>query len=175
MADSTSEGAVLLKNSAFQEVVVKTQRVADIVVGCLVALFGIFIIYASSFITGGAAHKLPPDTFPKVVGILLLLCGGGLALKSWTIKGVDFAIPWPDREGVRTILVTLFSLGCYIVLLNPLGFPIATFLYLFFSIWYLKKSKWLLALVISLITAGLSYYLFIRLLGLSFPTGVLFE
>jgi hypothetical protein len=29
--------------------------------------------------------------------------------------------------------------------------------------------------VISLITAGISYYLFIRLLGLSFPTGVLFE
>jgi putative tricarboxylic transport membrane protein len=159
----------------YQEVVVKTQRVADIVVGCGVALFGIFIICASTFITGGAAHRLPPETFPMVVGTLLLLCGAGLALKSWTIKGVDFAIPWPDGEGIRTILVTLFSLGCYIVLMNPLGFPLATFLYLLFSIWYLKKSKWLLALVISLITAGLSYYLFMRLLGLSFPTGVLFE
>ena len=153
----------------------KTQRAADIVVGCGVALFGIFIIYASSFITGGAAHKLPPDTFPKVVGILLLLCGGGLALKSWTIRGADFAIPWPDGQGTRTILVTLFSLGCYILLLNPLGFPLASFLYIAFSIWYLKRSKWLLALVISLITAVISYVLFIRLLGLSFPMGVLFE
>lgn len=153
----------------------KTQRVADIVVGCGVALFGILIIYASTLITSGTPHKLPPQTFPMVVGILLLVCGSGLALKSWTIRGVDFAIPWPDGEGIRTILVTLFSLGCYIVLMNPLGFPLATFLYLLFSIWYLKKSKWLLALVISLITAGLSYYLFMRLLGLSFPTGVLFE
>jgi hypothetical protein len=59
--------------------------------------------------------------------------------------------------------------------MNPLGFPLATFLYLFFSIGYLKKAKWLLALTISLVTAGLSYYLFIRLLGLSFPMGVLFE
>jgi len=175
MADSNLRRHRPPENSVHQEVVVKTQRAADIVVGCGVALFGIFIIYASTYITGGAAHRLPPRTFPMVVGVLLLLCGSGLALKSWTIRGVDFAIPWPDGEGVRTVLVTLFSLGCYIVLLNPLGFPLATFLYLFFSIWYLKRSKWLMAIVISLITAGISYYLFIRLLGLSFPTGVLFE
>lgn len=174
-AGSNLRRIVLLKISAFQEVAVKTQRMADIVVGCLIALFGAFIIYASSFITGGASHKLPPDTFPKVVGILLLFCGSGLAIKSWTIKGVDFPIPWPDGEGVRTILVTLLSLGAYIVLMNPLGLPLASFLYIAFSIWYLKKSKWLLALTISLITAGVSYYLFIRLLGLSFPMGVLFE
>jgi putative tricarboxylic transport membrane protein len=154
---------------------VKTQRKADIVLGCFFALLGIFIIYASTFIEGGAAHKLPPDTFPKVVGVLLLLCGSGLAWKSWTIKGADLPIPWPDSQGVRTIAVVLVSLGCYIALLNPLGLPLATFLYLFFSIWYLKRSKWLLAIVVGLITAAISYYLFIQVLGLSFPIGFLFE
>jgi hypothetical protein len=154
---------------------VKTQRAADIVVGCGIALFGIFIIYASTLIKGGAAHRLPPETFPMVVGILLLVCGGALALKSWSIRGADFAINWPDAEGVRTILVTLASVACYIVMLNPLGLPLASFLYIAFSIWYLKRSKWLLAIVISLITSAISYYLFIRLLGLSFPAGFLFE
>jgi putative tricarboxylic transport membrane protein len=156
-------------------VVVKTQRAADIFVGCGVALFGVFILYASTFITGGAAHRLPPRTFPMIVGILLLLCGSGLALKSWSIRGADFAIDWPDREGGRTIVVTLASLACYIALMNPLGLPLATFFYLTFSIWYLKQSKWLIAIVISLITALISHYLFIRLLGLSFPAGFLFE
>jgi hypothetical protein len=149
-------------------VVVKTQRAADIFVGCGVALFGVFILYASTFITGGAAHRLPPRTFPMIVGILLLLCGSGLALKSWSIRGADFAIDWPDREGGRTIVVTLASLACYIALMNPLGLPLATFFYLAFS-------KWLIAIVISLITALISHYLFIRLLGLSFPAGFLFE
>jgi putative tricarboxylic transport membrane protein len=158
-----------------QEVVVKTQRAADIVVGCFIALFGIFIIYASTLITGGAAHRLPPRTFPMIVGILLLLCGSGLALKSWSIREADLAIHWPDGEGFRTILVMLASLGCYIALMNPLGLPLATFLYIAFSIWYLKRSKWLMAIVISLITAVISYTLFIRLLGLSFPAGFLFE
>jgi putative tricarboxylic transport membrane protein len=154
---------------------VKTQRAADIVVGCGIALFGVFILFASMSITGGAAHRLPPRTFPMIVGILLLLCGSGLAMKSWSLREADLAIHWPDREGVRTILVTLVSLGLYIALMNPLGLPLATFFYIAFSIWYLKRSKWLIAIVISLITAVISHYLFIRLLGLSFPAGFLFE
>ena len=64
----------------------KTQRAADIVVGCFIALFGVFILFASLSITGGAAHRLPPRTFPMIVGFLLLLCGGGLALKSWSAR-----------------------------------------------------------------------------------------
>jgi len=157
------------------EVVVKTQRAADIAVGCFIALFGVFILYASTFITGGAAHRLPPQTFPMIVGTLLLLCGGGLALKSWSIRGADFPLQWPDREGFRTILVVLASLAIYTAMMNPLGLPVATFCYIAFSIWYLKRSKWLMALVISVIMAATSYFLFIHLLGLSFPEGFLFE
>lgn len=153
----------------------KTQRVADIVVGCGVALFGVFILVASMYITGGAAHRLPPRTFPMVVGFLLLFCGIALAIKNWTLKGADLAIHWPDREGVKANAVTLVALGCYIALLNPLGLPLASFLYIAFSIWYLRRSKWLTALVIAVIIGAVSYYLFIRLLGLSFPAGFLFE
>ena len=153
----------------------KTQRNADIVFGCLFALFGILIIYASTLITSGTPHKLPPKTFPMVVGILLLICGSALAVKSWGIREADLAIKWPDREGVRTILVVLASIAGYILLLNPLGLPIASFLYIAFSIWYLKRSKWMLAVVISAVTAGISYFLFIRLLALSFPAGPFLE
>ena len=175
MADSNLRRRRPSENAVHQEVVVKTQRAADIVVGCGVALFGVFILYASTFITGGAAHRLPPRTFPMVVGFLLLFCGIALAIKNWSLRGADLAINWPDKEGFRTNVVTLVSLGCYIALMDPLGLPLASFLYIAFSIWYLKRSKWLMALVISLITALTSYYLFIRLLGLSFPAGFLFE
>ncbi|MHB8910745.1 MAG: tripartite tricarboxylate transporter TctB family protein [Syntrophales bacterium] len=153
----------------------KTQRAADIVLGCLFALLGIFVIYSSMLITGGGPHRLSPQTFPRIVGILLLLCGAGLALKARSIRGTDLPVAWPDRQGSWTILVTLVSLVIYIAVMDWLGLPLASFLYLFFSIVYLKPSKWLLALVISVITAVISYYLFINLLGLSFPTGSLFE
>ena len=50
----------------------KTQRVADIAVGCSVALFGIFVLFASTWISVAGVHRLSPRTFPHVVGLLLV-------------------------------------------------------------------------------------------------------
>ena len=152
----------------------RTQRGADIVVGCFVALFGIFVLFASTMISLRGVHRLSPRTFPYIVGFLLLSCGIGLAVKSWSLRGEDFEIKWPDREGVMTVVVSLVILACYIVLMNPLGLPLSTFLYVTLSTWYLNRSKWLTAIVIGLIFGLVSYYVFIRLLTLSFPEGFLF-
>lgn len=153
----------------------KTQRVADITVGCLVAALGIFVLFASTWISEAGVHRLSPRTFPYTVGVLLAVCGAALAIRSWTLRGADATIHWPDAEGVRTIAVTLAILAGYIALMNLLGLPLATFLYLTLATWYLNRAKWGTALVIGLITGGISYYVFIRLLGLSFPAGFLFE
>jgi putative tricarboxylic transport membrane protein len=157
------------------EVDVKTQRVADIAAGCLVALLGIFVLFASTWISESGVHRLSPRTFPYIVGCLLLLCGAGLAIKTWSLRGEGPAIAWPDSEGVRTIAVSLAALAGYILLMDPLGLPLSTVLYLTFATWYLNRSKWLMALTIGLVTGGISYVLFIRVLGLSFPGGFLFE
>jgi len=157
------------------EVAVKTQRVADVAVGCLVALLGVFILISSTSISVGGVHRLSPRTFPYVVGILLAICGVGLALKSWSVRGKDFAIAWPDAEGVRTIVVSLAILAGYIALLNWLGLPLATFLYVTLATWHLNRAKWGAATVIGLIAGVISYVVFIQLLGLSFPAGFLLE
>jgi len=126
-------------------------------------------------ITGGMEERLPPRTLPYVVGFLILFCGIGLAIKSWRFRGEDPEIKWPDREGIKIILVNLISLAFYIALMDPLGLPLSTFLYVSFSIWYLKRSKLFNAVLIGLIAGATSYYLFIHLLELSFPVGFFFE
>jgi putative tricarboxylic transport membrane protein len=157
------------------EVCVKTQRAADIAVGWLVTLLGIFILISSTWISVAGVHRLSPRTFPYTVGVLLVACGTALALKSWTLREPGPAIEWPDREGTRSITVTLAFVAGYIALMNALGLPLATLLYLTLAIGYLNRSKWVTAVVTGLITGGISYYLFIRALGLSFPAGFLFE
>ena len=153
----------------------KTLRPVDIVVGCFLALLGLFILYASTMIRVGVERQLSPRTIPSALGFLIFACGTGLAVKSWRFRGEDPKINWPDREGATIILVNLLSLAAYTVLMNPLGLPLSTFLYVSFSTWYLKRSKWITAIVIGLIFGIVSYYVFIRLLGLSFPEGFLFE
>jgi len=153
----------------------KTQRSADIVTGLFLALLGLVTLYASTMIKGGMEERLPPRTLPYTVGFLILFCGIGLTIKAWRFKGPDPTIKWPDGEGIRTIVVNLIALAFYIALMEPLGLPLSTFLYVFFSIWYLKKSRWFYALAIGAISGVVSYYLFIRLLELSFPVGFIFE
>lgn len=153
----------------------KTQRVADIYAGWFIALVGVFVLISSTWISVAGVHRLSPRTFPYVVGFLLVACGIGLALKSQSLRSEGPTIAWPDGGGIRTITITLVLVACYIALMNLLGLPLATFLYLSLAIWYLNRSRWLMALTIGLITGAISYYLFIRVLGLSFPAGFLFE
>jgi putative tricarboxylic transport membrane protein len=161
--------------AVYTEVVVKTLRPADIAAGCFLALLGLLILYASSSIRVGVERALSPRTFPFTIGFLIFFSGIGLAVKSWRFRGEDPKIPWPDREGMRINLGTLVILAIYIVLMNPLGFPLSTFLYVTCSIWFLKPSKWVTAIVVGLIFGFISYYVFIHLLKLSFPLGFLFE
>jgi hypothetical protein len=156
-------------------VVVKTLRPADIAVGCFLAVLGLFILYAASMIRVGVERALSPRTFPSVIGFLIFFCGIGLAVKSWRFRGEDIKINWPDREGIRFNLGSLILMVIYTLLMKPLGFPLSTFLYVTCSIWFLKPSKWITAILIGLIFGILSYYVFIDLLKLSFPMGFLFE
>ncbi len=42
----------------------KTQRAADIAVGCLVAALGVFVLFASMWISVAGVHRPSPGTFP---------------------------------------------------------------------------------------------------------------
>ena len=153
----------------------KTQRSADIAVGWFIALLGLFVLYASTMIRVRGVQRLSPRTFPYVVGSLhfVLRYRTRRQILAFPGRGHQAQLAGPRRD--KVILVNLVSLAFYIILMNPLGLPLSTFLYVTFTIWYLKRSKWVTAIVIGLIFGIISYYVFISLLGLSFPEGFLLE
>jgi putative tricarboxylic transport membrane protein len=152
---------------------VKTQRAADLRIGIFLALLGVGVIYASSQITGGLEERLPPRTLPYCMGFTILVSGGLLALRTWRLREEGPTIQWPNRVGVVRILVCLVSLALYIALMNPLGLPWSTFLYVSFSTWYLGRYRIWKAVLMGVLSGAASYLLFIYLLELSFPVGPL--
>jgi putative tricarboxylic transport membrane protein len=153
----------------------KTQKSADVASGGFLFILGIIVLIASSQIRGGMEERLPPRTLPYIVGVMILISGAALAFKAWQSRGVDSAIQWPDRSGTIRIAVSLVVIALFIAIMEPLGLPLSAGLYVSFAIWYLRRSRLLTALLTGGITGILSYYLFIRLLELSFPIGVLFS
>jgi len=151
----------------------RSQRKADIVAGCFIALLGAVVIVAASQIRGDIEERLPPRTLPYVVGFMTLAGGAALAVRSWRFRGEDLEVQWPARDGWVRIAVNMLLLALFTALMDPLGMPIATALYVASSIWYLDRSRLLAALLTGAGSAVVVYYLFIRLLGLTFPMGPL--
>ena len=153
------------------EDILRTQRSADIWGGCFLAFVGLVTIFAATKITGGMEERLPPRTLPYVVGVIILISGVLLAIRSWRLHGQDPVIKWPDWSGTIRVLITIVSLGLYLALMDPLGLPLSTFLYVSFSVWYLGKYRLWYPLLIGFLSAVFSYMVFIYLLELSFPVG----
>ncbi len=153
----------------------KTQRSADISSGIFLAVLGIVILAASAGIRGGLEERLPPRTLPYTMGFFVLFGGVLLAIKAWRFKGENPPINWPDRTGARHVLVTLVSLSAYLALIEPIGMPIATALYISFSVWYLQKGRYriLYAAITGILSAAVVFFLFMQFLELSFPAGIL--
>jgi len=153
----------------------KTQKSADVASGCFIAFLGIVVIFAATKITGGMEERLPPRTLPYILGFTILVAGTFLAVKSWRFQGENPAIKWPDRTGMVRVIVILLSLAVYIVLIEPLGMPIATVLYVSFSVWYLwiGRHPIVYALITGLLSGAVVYYLFMHFLELGFPMGLL--
>jgi hypothetical protein len=153
----------------------RTQKSADVASGCFIAFLGMVVIFAATRITGGMEERLPPRTLPYILGFMILVAGVLLAVRSWRFKGQNPTIKWPDRAGMARVLVILFSLAAFIAMIEPLGMPIATVLYVSFSVWYLwiGRHPIVYAVITGLLSGAVVYFLFIRFLELSFPLGLL--
>jgi hypothetical protein len=151
----------------------RSQRRCDIAAGAFVALLGAVVIVAASQIRGDVEERLPPRTLPYVVGVMTLAGGLGLAVKAIRFRGEDPEIEWPEKDGWVRIGVNLLLLALFTALMDPLGMPIATGLYVAGAIWYMDRKRILAALLTGAGSAVIVYYLFIQLLGLTFPLGPL--
>jgi putative tricarboxylic transport membrane protein len=154
---------------------VRTQKTADIWSGFFLAALGVVILAASTRITGGLEERLPPRTLPYVMGFTVVASGILLVIRAWRYEGENPPIHWPDRAGAIRVMVIVASLAVYIAIIDPLGMPIGTALYLAFQVWYLShgRHRILSAVMTGLVSGVVVYYLFIQFLELSFPVGPL--
>jgi putative tricarboxylic transport membrane protein len=152
---------------------VRTQRVADVVVGCTSGALGALVLVGARGIEREAGEGLTPRAFPVLIALALLGSGGAVALAAWRRGEEGGTLDWPGREGFQRIGVVLAATAAYVAFLSFAGFPVASLLFVTGLAAYLGRGAWPSAVAAGVGTAVVLYAVFIRLLGLALPSGPL--
>jgi len=140
-------------------------------------LLGIAYLADNSRLPMGSAAKPGAGLFPLLVGVSLL--GLSLALFLWSLKTKDISVkdqePFPVGKDRRRVLAVGASLALFVLLLKPLGYGICGAALMAAVLRFLGLQSWGRILLISLVTAAISFYLFDALLGVPLPRGIFFS
>jgi len=152
---------------------IKGARAAAVVIlaGAAVILFDAIGIAAE-----GGLGPQQPGFFPMIVGIGLVVFG--LAFLATTTLWQDRALlerAGEEQEGIHwaTLWMAIAGLVAYSFLLHPLGYIIATLLFILALTWVAGSRKWIQNITVALIFPVVVYFGFTELLGVRLPDGLL--
>jgi len=151
----------------------RTLRSADLITGALTLALGVTALGASRSIRALAGESLDPRTLPMMVGWGLVLCGAGIFYNGWRYRGDPVPVSLPDRAGQRRLAMTALLLFAYVLLIEPVGFPLVTAAFVAAHSWYLGRYRVWATLLAGGATGLIVYYVFMEFLELNFPLGIL--
>lgn len=148
---------------------------------CDLVVAGVILIFGVAYLAGALAINEPstsysavgPRFFPVLIGVGMLLSGVWLGVQTWRKQraGATFA----DLEEIdwRTWGAAALVLLVYIFALAPLGYVIATSVFLFLQARVFGSKAWLRDAIVSVGISLLVYLFFNGLLRIGLPAGLL--
>ena len=119
-------------------------------------LLSVFAVFESIKISGSELTSTSPGAFPLFVSVLLL----GFSIWIFVEGSKRKEDASKDKIFTKEIIFIIILLFLYSLLLESIGFEIATLGFLFFSISYLSKKNTIRNLLISLLTVGIIIFVF---------------
>jgi putative tricarboxylic transport membrane protein len=146
-------------------------RRRELAAAAVLLAFGLFAITQARGLRFGAVAAPGPGFFPLCLATALCLVGIGLVVRAWRAApaGAPASSLHPRRFAIAG---TLGSLLVYALVLEWLGFLLATFALLVFFFRVLQRQRWLVAVAGSLATSLVSYLVFKTWLGVNLPGGL---
>ncbi|HSB68946.1 MAG TPA: tripartite tricarboxylate transporter TctB family protein [Candidatus Methylomirabilis sp.] len=148
-------------------------RRADQITGVIVLIFSLVVIE-------GARRMPPSGTFGPGAGFLPFWLGAAMAVLAIILlvnasrepAHVSGRSPFPKGRRLLPILATVGALGGFILLLEILGFLLATALLTAFLLRVVEREGWWISVGVGLANAAGLYVVFQVLLGVSLPKTV---
>jgi putative tricarboxylic transport membrane protein len=149
----------------------------DLVAGIALILFSLWVIWeAQEFALAAKRFRgVSPALFPTMlaIGIILLAC---VMIVRGLRKGRDWQFTFDFSHPNSTIALGLVAgTALYALVIEFLGFLMATTLYTLIFIIWMRGAKPLRALIISFVAVGAIYFVFHTLMFVPFPSGEIFS
>jgi putative tricarboxylic transport membrane protein len=141
--------------------------------GLIFLAIGIYGLIFSVPLPWGTWEEPGPGLFPLAVSLLLSLAG---IMKIFQDKGKEEGGRTDWRRIARGFLTPMKILGVtltFILVLERLGYLLATPLFMFTLLLWVCRYRIRVALVLSLVIGVGSWYLFDQILGIQLPQGIL--
>ena len=142
----------------------------ELVVAVVALAFGAMAAYESTKLPFGTVHNPGPGFFPWWTSAVIVLLALILLVQSLTSRS-STAQEAPGR--IAKVAALLVVLAAYIFLLDPVGYPLCTFLLVLFMLRVTDPQRWVVALGMAAITAVGSYIVFAIWLSVPLPPGPL--
>jgi putative tricarboxylic transport membrane protein len=146
----------------------------EIVVGIVIFLFGGITALLSLRMPIGTFRMAGTGMFPLFLGILLMILSGAFTLKIFFQGQKGQAKKEASIESSESPIQLILFLGAMALatlFFNQLGYPLISFLLMVALLRILGIKRWGLNILISVVTAVGSYFLFVKWLDIPMPKG----
>ncbi len=145
----------------------------EVAPGVVIFLFGAITILFSLRMPIGTFRMAGTGMFPLILGILLMILSGTFVLRIffWKEERVKNEA---SVESPGSPVQLIFFLGTMVLatlFFNQLGYPLTSFLLMLALLKVLRVKQWGLNILISVVTAVGSYFLFVKWLEIPMPKG----
>jgi hypothetical protein len=146
----------------------------EVIGGCILFLFGGITAVLSLKMPIGDFRAAGTGLFPLMLGILLMVLSGlfiAQRLQDRTVPGAmdtGAQAPVSVKQLAMFLGVTVFAVAGF----TTMGFPLMSFLLMLLLLRSLGIKGWAFLLSVSLLTAASSYALFVYLLKIPLPKGL---
>ena len=151
------------------------KKYKDVVIGGILAgLSCIYLAMSFQIKLTNIDRIVGSRLFPQIIGTVILLLSIWLMVsgvqKAKRIDGEEQG----EKQSYRKTVIVLGSFAAYIFLMDKIGFPVSSILYLFSQMtvmgpWPVKKKSLVVYLVISVATSIVTYVMFYKVFMLMLP------
>ena len=146
----------------------------EIIGGIILLIFGVITALLSLQMPIGTFRAAGTGLFPLILGIFLMMLSGVFLLNIFLKRKKEPGKKELETEtpgSAKNLILFLGSMALATLFFNPLGYPLISFLLMVALLRILGTRRWTLNILLSLVTAAASYFLFVGWLKIPLPKG----